>query len=439
MTSAISDIPRSSTVLSEADLRQLREGPILVACDGDRSSLPALEAAHELSKRTKAPVRVIAVLEASPMFVYEYGAIAALPELMAGAREQLLIHVKELVMEVAGSGAEWTIDVRDGDAATEIVRAASDARARLLILGVRHRGIADRLFARETSLSILRGCRTPVLVVPEGYGSEPTRMLVATDFSPSSVFAARMALEVFNTVTHVSIAHVSPLAAPVPSHFAPWVPTMSQDVDRGFERMTAELGAPPQVTIEYVRLEGRPSTEIIEYSRSHDVDLIVTGSRGAGFLDRLLMGSTSRGLVRGVPCAVLVVRTPANLDVPYALLERNQNVIPADQWARELQAFTQRNLGRKASIEVDDPELGAQAQESDYPLLGVAFDHHDQRVEIMVGDFQGSARHLTRGIGNVNSIDLLKDARGHDWILRIGHGAGQTILTLNRQQEAVRR
>jgi hypothetical protein len=68
----------------------------------------------------------------------------------------------------------------------------------------------------------------------------------------------------------------------------------------------------------------------------------------------------------------------------------------------------------------------------------VAFDHHDQRVEIMVGDFTGSARHLTRGIGNVTSIDILKDARGHDWILRIAHGAGQTILTLNREQEAVR-
>ena len=438
MTSTSWSISRGNTLLSESDLRLRREGPILVACDGDRSSLPALEAAHELSKRTKAPVRVIAVLEASPMFVVEYGAIAALPELMAGAREQLLIRVKELVMEVAGSGAEWAIEVRDGDAAAEIVRAAGDAGARLLVLGVRHRGIGDRLFARETSLQILRRSRTPVLVVPAGYGSAPTRILVATDFSPASVFAARTALKVFNTVTHVSLVHVSPLASYVPAQFTPWLPIMSQDVDLSLERMKAELEAPFRVTIECVRLEGKPSTEIVEYSRAHDVDLIATGSRGAGFIDRMLMGSTSRGLVHGVPCAVLVVRTPANLDVPYALLERNQ-VIPPDQWAAELQAFTQRNVGRKASLEVDDPELGAQAQESDYPLLGVAFDHHDKRVEIMVGDLQGSARHLTRGIGNVTSIDLQKDARGHDWILRLAHGAGQTILTLNREQDAVRR
>jgi nucleotide-binding universal stress UspA family protein len=416
------------------DLRSVREGPILVACDGDRTSLPALEAAHELSKRTRAPVRVIAIVEANPMFMYEYGAIAALPELIAGAREQLLISVKELVMEVAGSGAEWAIDVRDGWAPSEIVRAAGDARARLLVLGVRHRGIGDRLFARETSRSILRNSRTPVLVVPEGYGSAPTRMLVATDFSPASVFAARTALELFNTVTHVSLVYVAATTAYVPPQFATWLPTMSDDIDLGLERTKSELAVPPGITIDCVRLEGKPTTEIAEYSRSHDIDLIVTGNRGAGFLDRMLMGSTSSGLVHRVPCAVLVVRTPANLDVPWALLERNQ-VIPPDRWAAELQAFTERNLGRKTSIEVDDPELGAQAQESDYPLLGVAYDHHYQHVEIMVGDRMGTARHLTRGIGNVTSIDLLKDARGHDWILRVRHGAGQTILTLNRVQE----
>lgn len=437
MTSASTDIPRSKTVVSDMDLRSVRQGPILVACDGDRRSLPALEAAHELSKRTRAPVRVIAVVEASPMFMYEYGAIAAWPELMAGARDQLLIRVKELVMEVAGSGAEWAIDVRDGWAAAEIVRAASDAQARLLVLGVRHRGIGDRLFARETSRSILHESRTPVLVVPEGYGSAPTRMLVATDFSPGSVFAARRALELFDTVTHVSLVFVAANPAYVPPQFASWLPMMSEDVDPGMERTKAELAVRPGVRIECVRLEGKASTEIVEYARSHDIDLIVSGSRGAGFLDRLLMGSTSDGLVHRVPCAVLVVRTPGNLDVPWALLERNK-AIPPDRWAAELQAFTQRNLGRKTSIEVDDPELGAQAQESDYPLLGVAYDHHDQRVEIMVGDREGSARHLTRGIGNVTSIDLLTDARGDDWILRLGHGAGQTILTLNREQERVR-
>ena len=50
----------------------------------------------------------------------------------------------------------------------------------------------------------------------------------------------------------------------------------------------------------------------------------------------------------------------------------------------------------------------------------------------MLGDFEGTGRHLTRGIGGVTGIDILRDEKGRDWILRIMHGAGQTILALAR-------
>lgn len=439
MASFLSDVPRGDSLLAAPDLRPPGEGPIMVATDGSEFSRPALEAALELSRFTHAPVRVIAVLELTPSFAYDYGAVTSLPEFMADARAQLLIRVKAQVVAVTGVGVDWTIVLRDGDPANEIARAASEAHARVLILGVRHRGIANRLFAREISIRTLRWSRTPVLVVPEGFSTRLTRMLVATDFSPGSVLAARTALQLFDAVTDVHLVHVSPLAAQLAPNFLPWVPIEEKNVEPGFERVKSELDLSPHVTVECVNLLGTPSSEIVDYARAHDIDLIVTGSRGAGFVDRLLTGSTSRGLVRGVPCAVLVVKPPADLDVPYPLLDQNQRSLPRNRWADELQAFTHRNMGRKASIEVDDPEFGAQAQEFDYPLLGVTFDHHDQRVGIMVGDFKGTARHLTRGIGDVKSIEILRDATGRDWILRIAHGAGQTILTFNRGQGTVRR
>ena len=434
MTSTI-DIPRGDQLLAELDARPPQGGPLVVASDGTESSLPALEAAFELSRRTKSGVRVVAVLEAIPSFAYEFGAISALPDLMSAAREQLLIRVRAQVADIAGPGVDWTIDIRDGDPATEIARVASEAHARLLILGVRHRGIVDRLLARETALRTMRWSRTPVLVVPGGFASMPTRMLFATDFTPASVLAARTALDVFPTISLIHVVHVSPLAVQVPPHFVAWVPVLREHVEPGFERVKAELGALSRVTVNCVELEGKPSSEILSFARSSEVDLIVTGSRGGGFIDRLLMGSTSRGLVRGVPCAVLIVRAPANADVPYVLLEPGHVTIPPDRWATELQAFTTRNAGRRVSIEVDDPELGAQLQEFGYQLLGVAYDHHDRRVEIMVGDFKGTAPHLTRGIAHVQSIDVMREASGRDWILRITHGQGQTILTLNREPD----
>jgi hypothetical protein len=52
-------------------------------------------------------------------------------------------------------------------------------------------------------------------------------------------------------------------------------------------------------------------------------------------------------------------------------------------------------------------------------------------VEIMLGDL-GGGDHLTRNIGDVTAIDLLRDGEEHDLALRVEHGAGQTLLTLTR-------
>ena len=103
--------------------------------------------------------------------------------------------------------------------------------------------------------------------------------------------------------------------------------------------------------------------------------------------------------------------------------------IPRAQWGTQLDEFSRRNVGRRGVLEVDDPEIGAQAQENDYPLLGATFDPHDQRVELMFGQLGDVNRRLSRGIGGVNSIDVLRDDRGRDIALRIAHGVGQTLLT----------
>ena len=110
-----------------------------------------------------------------------------------------------------------------------------------------------------------------------------------------------------------------------------------------------------------------------------------------------------------------------DVDPAQAIIER--------ETAACLDEFTRRNIGRRSVLEVDDPEIGAQAQENDYPLLGATYDVYDRRVELMFGDLGDTGRHLTRGIGGATQIDVLSDDRGRDIALRIAHGAGQTLLT----------
>ena len=48
--------------------------------------------------------------------------------------------------------------------------------------------------------------------------------------------------------------------------------------------------------------------EITDYARANDVDLIVVGSRGRGWLPGLVLGSVSQKLATHAPCSVLIAR-----------------------------------------------------------------------------------------------------------------------------------
>jgi nucleotide-binding universal stress UspA family protein len=271
-----------------------------------------------------------------------------------------------------------------------------------------------------------------VLAVPPDFTHLPRRIIVATDFSFASVRTARVALALIDTATMVYLVHVAPRMELQPEAFAAWMSLYGEGVGPAFERIRSELALPERVAVETVSRQGKPSRELLEFARSTQADMIVTGSRGAGLVDRLLVGSTATGLIRGAHCAVLAVPTGSSAERADAWPSQDRVTVAEEHWASELAAFTKRNIGRRTALEVDDPEMGAQAQEHDYPFLGAAYDHHDQRVEIMLGDFKGVGRHLTRGIANVTAIDLLQDEHGRDWILRVVHGNGQTILTLAR-------
>jgi nucleotide-binding universal stress UspA family protein len=408
-------------------------GPIVVATDGTEFSEPALESARLLAQDTGGTVYVVAIHEIMPPHIYEMAALSAIREAEEGQREALRRQVESQVHRIAGEQfPAWTIIVRDGDPATELSRTSAELGARALVIGVRHRHLADRLFGRETALRLLHQCRVPLLIVPAGFAHLPRRVVVAIDFSAASLHAARTAFSLFETISEVSLMHVTPSPVPTPQLYGSWREWLDEDMTRGFAWAQAELALAPGIKVKTVSKGGHAAREIVSVARDEGVDLIVTGTRGAGLFQRLLSGSTARGVVHGADCAVLVVRPPASLNVSYPLLEPEREPIPRKQWAAALARFTGLNAGRRATIEVDDPSCGAQVQVTDYALLGVDYDVRSDQVEIMVGDFTSTQPHLTRNISDVRSIHILPDTTGRDWILRVAHGRGQTVLTLHR-------
>ncbi|MCG8468339.1 MAG: DUF5335 domain-containing protein [Gemmatimonadetes bacterium] len=106
--------------------------------------------------------------------------------------------------------------------------------------------------------------------------------------------------------------------------------------------------------------------------------------------------------------------------------------IPKPEWPDALRAFSDRNAGRRTSLEVLDPTLGAQRQQHEYQLFGVTYDPHDERVQIMLGTFGGVGPHVTHTIGGVRAIDILSNDVGHDTTLRVEQPDAQTLLRIER-------
>ena len=102
--------------------------------------------------------------------------------------------------------------------------------------------------------------------------------------------------------------------------------------------------------------------------------------------------------------------------------------IPETAWAMELHRFTNRNAGRVTRLEVDSPDFGAQSQELGFPLRGISYDAHDDRVLITLGEQASIEQHLTHTIPHATAIYLLVDMRGRDEALAISQNDSNTLL-----------
>ncbi|HLM60632.1 MAG TPA: universal stress protein, partial [Pyrinomonadaceae bacterium] len=59
---------------------------------------------------------------------------------------------------------------------------------------------------------------------------------------------------------------------------------------------------------------GSPERKIVEEAENWNADLIVVGSHGYGFWERMFLGSVSSAILHHAPCSVLVVRERKNFN-----------------------------------------------------------------------------------------------------------------------------
>jgi nucleotide-binding universal stress UspA family protein len=417
---------QSSDAAPQEGVRAERTSPVFVATDGREQSDAAM-AVGRLLAGDDAALRIVTVLKALPMVSPE----AALPisaDVQTARRAEQRRAIVEQAARVWGD-SDIQVALAEGEPAATIAKLAHDSNATMIVSGIGRHQVMDRLFGDETAIRLVRLSSVPVLTVAGGLLHAPRRIVVAADFSETSLRAARLALELAAPHATVYLAHVGPRDK-VLHDWNSWGQSYKEDAGDALQKMLHQLRVPTGMTVQRVLLQGDPATELLAFATSVNADLIATGSHGYGFVARMLIGSVTTRILRCSTCSVLCVPHAAAMTRLRVTADPSViTTIPRPDWTVELDAFTRRNIGRRGTLEVDDPDIGAQAQENDYPLLGATFDPHDERLDLMFGAVGDVGHHLTRSIGHIGEIDTLTNESGRDIALRVVHGNGQTLLT----------
>ncbi len=402
---------------------------VIIATDGTEQSDGALRVALTRAAEMHANLAVLTVAMAEPVMAPEMP-FTLWSESNLPARRARREAVEAQLARVTGRERTHPVMLLDGNPAYTIARVATEQRAALVIVGLGRHTVVDRMFSDETALQLARISRVPVLAVPSGAREAPRHAVVAVDFSVLSNRAAQAAIEAVADRGRVELLHVMPyhnedaFAVEDMEPYQRWA-------EEQLATLMRQLVVPEGVAVIPVTRRGRPAPELLAYAHKIGADLLVTGTHGRGFVARALLGSVTSQLLRSATCALLTV--PRDPLPPLTLPERETRHTPGGagslDWTSMLAEFTARNVGRRTILEVDDLELGAQAQEYNYPLLAAMWDEHDHRLQIMLGDRTDAGRHISRNIGGVGAVDVLTDGRGHDVALRVEHGASQTLLT----------
>ncbi len=280
---------------------------VLAATEGDEYGAKAVRTGAALARRAGAEFEIVSVVE-----VLMLPPVAAAPmsdgvecedALMRDALSRAQAQARE------ADAADVPIHVRSGFPAPLINRVAADRDADLIVLGGHPHTAITRFLVGSTAERTIRTASRPVLVAVEPRAKPFRRVLAAVDLSSHSRRVVRAAA----AIARADDAQLRVLYAqePLPPML---VETGQFDVDtyrplgaNELARQIAEAELRPGVEAEAKVRQGLAGDAVLEEAAEWNADLIVVGSHGFGFFERLLLGSTSLHVLRHGECATVIV------------------------------------------------------------------------------------------------------------------------------------
>lgn len=308
-----------------ADKKDYRPIKILYANDGSEHAQAAMDLIVDLQLPPAAEIHNVGVL--IPRESSNHAMLERVLEVSENRLKQKNITVDTNI--ILGYPQEILIEYSNQIDADLIIMGAKGLRSTLgILLG----GVAQQVIEYATRPVLV--VRSPYLrfetiaLVTDGsiYSNQAINFITGSATDPSDEGCQMLPLpeDVAIKVVHVLppipspelITRSWPMGTEIIPIYEPDIPAeeewISQHKPKG-ERIleqATELLERCEFNAEPVLLWGDAATEIIEYTHSHEINLIIAGSRGLSQMRGFFLGSVSRKLVHYSKSSVLIVKSP---------------------------------------------------------------------------------------------------------------------------------
>jgi nucleotide-binding universal stress UspA family protein len=251
---------------------------------------------------------------------------------------QLRAQVKELLADPLFAGLEVEPVIVEGEPASEIARAVRDYDIDLVTVVTHGRKGLSRALWGSTAEEIIAEAPCPVLTIRppqhdfvEHRGNHSdihlNRILLATNFRPSSAAATQVAHQLANRTgaelhaVYVIGDYIEQISVMFPESGLNALSHLRKYVQEKMALLRRE-GGPPAIS--HIA-EGRPYEEIVTLAAEKEADLIIIGTNvhASLFGGTPVLGSEIERVVRNSPCPVLCVPSgkvvtplPARISIP---------------------------------------------------------------------------------------------------------------------------
>ncbi len=272
---------------------------IIVAVDGDTSHRAPIRWALERAALTGASVELFLVIGRS------WADRDAAPEPRLVEAADRILSASRTYAQHQAPGVHVTAHWAFGKVAASLRDAA--ARADILVIGVQRRNAVESAFVGSLPVRAAAIAPCTVVVVPHGWTSAGSGVVVGVDGTPPAEtaldFAAREAVLHGDALTVVAGGYS---ANPLLTSLVP-ERTVDHSRERALEAASTQVRAlQPAPSVSTREIEAAPAAALIRSARGSR--LLVVGSRPRGAAERALMGSVAHDVLLNLETPVAVAR-----------------------------------------------------------------------------------------------------------------------------------